>query len=243
MKHLSLLVIAGILVLSGCSSDPIGPVGPLPIPFALTIPPNRPLGDMYAISGVSTSTQLIRVGDSLQESQIPSFYAQFTVIDSTLLPAKVAINGNPFERNMGSDTLRLSTIVAGNVFGDNVWTLTDAQGSDTSFTMAPPDVVDTVGPFQQRKTFRSDTSVVVSWKVPRVSSGALYIIWRGPNHTLVKLANDFFGRETISKDEILLVRGKGRVTVIRSINQERTYKGRKLVATRVAEHSYDVTVD
>ncbi len=237
----SVAVVALVLLFQACTTDPVGPVGPLPIPFNLTVPPNRPVGQYYAMSGVTTNTVLIRVGDSLQESEVPSFYAQFDRGDAVPQPTSVKLNGNPLERNLGSDTLRLSTAPLGNVFGDNTWTVGDAAG-DTSFTMATVDIVDSVEPFRLKKTFRSDTNLVISWKLPRFGSSGMYIIWRSPQAVLVRAVTDFIGRETLTADDLIRLRGDGTVTLLRYVNAQKSFRGNVLVATRVAQRTYNVTV-
>ncbi|MBS1913223.1 MAG: hypothetical protein JST22_14640 [Bacteroidetes bacterium] len=240
---LPVLILACGIVAGGCSGNsPIGNVQPSPIPFELTIPPNRPAADYYAISGVATTTQLERIGDSLIESPIPSFYAQFTHAAGVAAPASVQLNGNSLSRNLGTDTLRLET-AGSNVFGNNTWALTDGTGNRVLFQMPSITVLDSVGPFAQKKNFRSDTSLTVTWKVPGPGSSGIYLIWTTPQDTLTIPMVDDFGQGVLSAANMTRLRGKGRVLLVRYATSEQTFNGRTLILTRIAQHAYDVTVD
>lgn len=243
-SSISLLVLVGALLLTalGCEEDPVGPIGPSEIAFDLTIPPNRPAADLYAVSGAISRTTTVRVGDSIVESTISSFYAQFHTAPGIPLPASVLLNNSTMERNRGGDTLRLDDASATSVLGNNTWKLVDELGAADSFLMQRVDVLDTVGPFKEKKTFRSDTSLSINWLPPRLGSSGLFMIWKAPDTTLTLPLADV-GFFTISKEDMKAIRGKGKVTFLRYLNSQKNYKGRKLILTRLAEHRYDVTVD
>lgn len=237
------LALAGILSLAalGCGDDPVGPVGPFDIPFDLTVPANRPTGDLYAVSGVISTTTNVRVGDSIVESTIPAFYAQFHTAPGVPLPAKVLLNESPLARSRGGDTLRLDEASA-SVFGNNTWKLVDSSNVADSFLVQKIDVIDTIAPFKDKKSFRSDTSLAMAWLPPRLGSGGMLLIWKAPDTTMtIPLAD--VGFYTMSKENMKALRGKGKITFVRYLNSQKTYKGRKLILTRLSEHRYDVTVD
>jgi hypothetical protein len=238
---LSILALSLLIGGAGCGSDPIGPIGPLEIPFDLTVPPNRPVGDLYAVSGVTSRTQFVRVGDSIIESAIPSFYAQFHAAPGGALPAKVLLNGNELERSRGGDTLRLETASSQTVLGNNIWKLVDESSAVDSTTVQRVDVIDSIVPFNERKTFRSDTNLRLSWMPPRIGSGGMYLIWKAPDTTIVTPIADV-GSYAIESADLKKLRGKGTVTFIRYLNTQKNYKGRKLILTRLAQHRYEVTV-
>lgn len=226
----------------GCADRTIGPIGPSSIPFDLTIPSNRPVADYYAVSGVTTSTTFLRIADSIVQSQVLNFYAQFTATPGLALPASVLLNDNRLERNLDTDTLRLDEITTGNVLKDNDWTFVGADSTKKKITMPAIDIVDSVGPFQSRTSFRSDAPLTVGWRIPHAGAGGLTIIWRGPEHTTILPVNDFIGTATIPEGEMEKLLGAGTVTFIRYTNRTDTFNGKSITVTRIAQHSYPVTV-
>jgi hypothetical protein len=230
-----------LLVGAGCGSNTIGPVGPFDIAFDLTIPPNRPAADLYAVSGVSSRTQLMRVGDSIVESTSQSFYAQFNVAPGITLPAQVLLNGNPLARNRDTDTLRLDEATSNSIYGNNTWKLVDSASGVDSFMIQQVDVVDSVGPFKDQKTFRGDIELHIGWTPPRIGSGGMYMIWKAPDTTISIPVADV-GSFTLDGRDMAKLRGKGSVTFIRYLNIQKSYKGKRLNLTRLAQHNYEVTV-
>jgi hypothetical protein len=241
LSVLGLLVLAAMVAGSGCGSDPIGPIGPAEIPFDLVIPPNRPVGDLYAVSGVSSTTQLVRVGDSIVESTIPAFYAQFHAAPGGTLPASVFLNDNPLERSRGGDTLRLDEASSTSIFGNNIWKLADGSAAADSFTIGRVDVLDSIGPLRESKNVRSDTNLQLGWMPPRIGSGGMYLIWKAPDSSMMIPIADI-GSYTVESADLKRLQGKGTVTFVRFLNIQKTYKGRKLILTRLAQHRYEVTV-
>jgi hypothetical protein len=151
------------------------------------------------------------------------------------------LNGNPLARNLNTDTLRLDE-ASSSVYGNNTWKLADSAGAVAdSFVVQQIDVVDSVGPFKDLKTFRSDTSLKIGWTPPRIGSGGMYIIWSAPDTTITIPVADI-GFYTIEKADLVKLRGKGTVTFVRYLNIPKSYKGKRLILTRLAEHRYEVTV-
>lgn len=241
---LTLLLAIITLSVTGCGDDrPLGPTGPLSIPFELTTSFLRPDGDYFAISGIVTRSTTIISGDSTIESTFPAFYAQFHADPGLRLP-QVLLNKSRFERHRGGDTLRLASSSGTSVYGDNTWTLIDTVDGDTaSHLVSKVDVIDTLEPFAFKKNFRSDTSLTIRWKRPSFGSSGLILIWDAVDHTVVKSLQDGIGYYEIDRSDMLRLRGKGKITLIRYLNIEKSYKGKKLVLTRIAERSYDVTVE
>jgi len=239
MKRIVLLAV--LTAIAGCGSDTIGPIGPVALPFDLTIPPNRPAGDLYAVSGIVSTTQPVRVGDSIVEGTVSSFYAQFSPAPGVAIPASVLLNGNLLERSRNTDTLRLDGASSLSVLGNNLWKLIDSSSAADSFPVQTIDVLDSVGPFKQFKSFRSDTDLTLGWMPPRIGSGGMFLIWKAPDTTMVTPMADI-GSYRISSGDLVKLRGKGSVTLVRYLNIQKTYKGKTLVLTRLAEHRYEVTI-
>ena len=230
------------LLTMGCGDDPIGPIGPSDIPFDLTIPFTRPAADYYAVSGVQIDTRSVRIGDSIAELAVPAFYAQFHSPKGEPLPGSVLLNRNPLERHLGGDTLRLASAASSNVFGDNTWILADTD--DTVSVLAPKvDIVDSLEPFSFKTTFRNDTGIVIKWKRPVFGASGLILRWESRDYIHMVPLVDALGFAEIDAATMDKLRGKGTITLLRYLTLEKQYRGKKLVVTRVAQRSYDVTVN
>jgi hypothetical protein len=238
----SAIILALYGFLGGCGTDPIGPVGPIDIPFDLMVPFNRPAADYYAMSGVHIQTRPSSIGDSVVYTSIPSFYAQFHAATGGPLPDQVLLNRNPLERHLGGDTLRLATAVSQNVFGDNTWVLED-EADSVAFLAPKIDVVDSLEPFTFKTSFRPDTAVVIQWKRPVFGASGLILRWETKDYIHMVPLADGIGRIEVNAETMNKLRGQGKVTVIRYLTLEKQYKGKKLIITRTAQRSYDVYVN
>jgi len=239
-----LLLIALLLGLGaiGCgSTEPPTNIGPLNIPFSLVIPGNRPAADYYAVSGVSVRIVATKVGDSIVEMPQTLFYAQFAAAPGAELPDTVTLNHTPLDRHLDTDTLRLAA-AAPNILADNTWGLIDANNSETTFLVPKIDIIDTVSPFDERSSVRSDTSLELGWKRPTLISSAMHIRWTTSNHTYEQVMPDSFGAYTIPASEMEKLRGRGKVLLTRYYYLPRKYKSRDILLIRIAQRSFEIDV-
>lgn len=235
------------LVLAGCTERVIDPPNSAgEIPFGLTIPETRPAGDYYLVSGVFTEVRSVKIGDSLELRDIQNYSAQFNRANPVLpMPMTVHINGDALSRHRGGDTLRLRGVSDTSLLSVNTWKIVDSTGAEGSYTTPVIDVVDSVLPFRgllPNQILRADSSLTIRWKRPSRPSGGLAIEWRGVNDTLRVNANDGFGFHTFTADEMKRVRGAGTVVITRFHNTSGTFQGLRVVATRLAQRSYEVSV-
>ncbi len=228
------------LVVSGCSHPAVPGGEPGDIPFDLLVPGNIPRGDYNAIGGISIETMLSGTADSTFEAPARSYYAQFAPAVGMPLPARVLLNGNPLSRYKETDTLRLES-AENNVFGDNLWALVDSTGDTTKFPAIRLDAVDSVSPFTAGKLIRGDTALRLIWKPPTVSSGGVLITWTVPGTTYSEFVQDN-GLFVVPASTLKKLAGRGRFVLTRFRNDNHTYKGRKVVVTRLAQRIYTVTV-
>ncbi|MBX7216944.1 MAG: hypothetical protein K1X90_08210 [Candidatus Kapabacteria bacterium] len=245
MKHTykwsasALLFTFSIWIFSGCGGHPpIAPGIPGDIAFNLLIPSNTPKGDYQAISGLSVAQTSTKVGDTTLTSISRSFYGQFT---GTPLPGNVLLNNVPLARYRTSDTLRLNNGDA-TIFGPNTWAFVDTLTGDTArFPAIMVDPIDTVGPFTTDNFIRADTTLRLAWRPPTNGSGGVLITWVAPDTTLQEYVQDV-GFATLAPFKLKSLIGKGTVTLTRFRNDQRTWNGKKVIITRLAECRYVVTL-
>ena len=246
MKHTykwsasALLFAFSIWIFSGCGGHPpIAPGIPGDIAFNLLIPSNTPKGDYQAISGLSVAQTSTKVGDTTLTSISRSFYGQFT---GTPLPGNVLLNNVPLARYRTSDTLRLNNGDA-TIFGPNTWAFVDTLTGDTArFPAIMVDPIDTVGPFTTDNFIRADTTLRLAWRPPTNGSGGVLITWVAPDTTLQEYVQDV-GFATLAPFKLKSLIGKGTVTLTRFRNDQRTWNGKKVIITRLAECRYVVTLN
>ncbi len=236
-----------VLAVGGCTERIIEPpTGEGEIPFGLTIPATRPSGDYYLVSGVFTEVRTVKIGDSLELRDIQNYSAQFNRDKGSLpMPMNVFLNGDALSRHRGGDTLRLRGVSDTSLLSVNTWRIVDSAGAEGTFTTPVIDVVDSVLPFRNllpNQVLRSDSSLTVQWKRPARPSGGLTIEWRGINDTLRVNANDGFGFYAFTADDMKRVRGAGTVIITRFYNTSGTFQGLRVVGTRLAQRSYEVSV-
>lgn len=232
-----------ITILAGCGGPDIpSDTGPPSLPFSLVIPNTRPKTDYYAVSGVMVRMVSVKIGDSIIDSPQSSYYAQFTTDPGSTPPLAVTLNSVALGRHRDTDTLRLGSGAPQTVLSDNTWEMIDTDSSKASFLLPKIDVIDTVAPFNRRSTVRGDTSLMLAWKRPSLISSALHISWITTSDTLSLVANDAFGAFTISKADMMKVRGKGRVVVTRYYYMQRNHKAKSVGLMRIAQRSFDIEV-
>lgn len=246
-RHCRGLLVVAALALAGCTGrvvDPPAEEGE--IRFGLVIPATRPAGEYYLASGVVSEVRIVKVGDSLVPRDIQSFSAQFTRQDTSIrMPLEVSINGTRLSRHRGGDTLRLAGAGDTSLLSINTWRIVDSSMAEASYTTPVIDVVDSVLPMLTMlpsSIIRADSSLTLRWRRPVRSSGGLYIEWQAPNDTIRINANDGFGFYQISADDMKRVRGAGRVTLTRYINGSGSFQGLRVITTRLAQRSYEVSV-
>jgi hypothetical protein len=242
---LTLLIAAG-----GCNSRQIpGPPDSTALPFALRLPTSIPAGEYHAVSGTLFQTELVPAGrDSVtgRDSVMPvvsrSYYAQFTTSPGVTPPTKVTLNGLPMERHHDTDTLRLGEgNVASGIFGRNTWVLHGAADS-AAFMTEELTPVDSVMPFVNGSQIRGDVDLQIRWPAPKSSSGGVIIYWTIPDlPEYVITANDI-GVYTMRRQDLEKFRNATSVSIVRFRNETRTYDGRRLIVTRLAQHNYAVEV-
>jgi hypothetical protein len=241
------LSLVAIVAVSACgsSSGPITPPGPKDIAFDLTIVPGiiSP-GDYHAISGTSIISESQIIGDSLFDVSGHAFYAQFyksSPADSS--PTMVTLNNNPLERHLGGDTFRLASGDPRTLGGSNIWRL-HSGGDSTAFTTAAMDPIDTVSPLVRNTVVRGDIDLQLVWPLSPTGANGMKVIWTGGSlATPIIFSAQDNGRLTIPKSEMVKLVGARTVLFIRFRNQEYTYNGKKLIVTRLAQRSYEVTVE
>lgn len=245
MKHIhiwsasALLLALSLWVFSGCGGHPpIAPGVPGDIPFNLLIPSNTPKGDYQAISGITVAQTTSKIGDTIITSLSRSFYGQFI---GTPLPGKVLLNAIPLSRYRTTDTLRLDNGDA-TIFGPNTWAFVDTLTGDTTrFPSIMVDPIDTIGPLTTDDFVRVDTTLRLAWRPPTTGSGGILITWVAPDTTIQEYVQDV-GFAMLPPSKLKRLLGKGTVILTRFRNDQRTWNGKKVIITRLAECRYVVTV-
>jgi len=242
-----IVVLAAAILFAGCEGRTVDPPdGHGAIGFALEIPANRPSGEYYVTSGVVNDVVAVKVGDSIVNRDIQTYGAQFTrAADAVAMPLEVSVNGSPLARHRDGDTLRLKSASDTSLLGSNTWRITDSSQSSEVFTSPVLDVVDSVAPFRTllpTQAIRSDSSLTIRWQRPKRASGGMYIEWRAPNDTLRYTANDGIGILTIPSEDMMKLRGSGHVVLTRYLNATGSFHGLRVVISRLAQRSYEVTV-
>ena len=247
LRGLSLIVLSSIVLLS-CGHEPIAPGSdPTGIPFDLEVPEGLLDGDYNIISGTKGEQQESFVGDSIYTVSRWSVYAQFTSKEP--VDFDVLVNFTKLQRHHESDTLRLRSASDTSIrSGDQVWKFREPDEIRNDLirvTLPAISLLDTIGPFeaiQTAKSFiRSDTAFRMDWK-PGNSGGAVKIEWRAPNGTVVRDTKDFEGSYTIPAEVMKNLKGKGTVIFTRYKSVTDQYKGKTIVATRISQRTYTVTV-
>lgn len=247
LRALSLIVFSTMFLLS-CGHEPIAPSDdPTGIPFDLIVPDGLLEGDYNIISGTKGEQQESYVGDSVYVVSRWSFYAQFTSKEP--IDFDVLVNFTKLQRHHDSDTLRLrSASDTSIVRGDQVWKFREpdeVRNDLIRVTLPAISLLDTIGPFEAIQTakslIRSDTAFRMDWK-PGNSGGAVKIEWRAPNATIVRDTKDFEGSYTIPAEVMKNLKGKGTVIFTRYKSITDQYQGKSIVATRISQRTYTVTV-
>lgn len=247
----NLLLLLPLTVALGCApkklNGPIGSIGT--IPFDLVIPFTLGEADYYVIAGTKGEQQESQVADSIIEVPIWRTYAQFYPGDGVPADFEVWVNNTELQPKVeGSDTLRLrgsgDTSI---VDGDQVWHFRAPDASDdlATFVLPPVGLLDTIGPLQsfggRSGTIRSDTAFTIRWQPGK--GGAIRIEWLTDDGEYVaRDAQDFSGSYTFAAPVVAAVRGAGtiRVTRYRSITSE--FAGKTVLALRLSQRSYRVSV-
>jgi hypothetical protein len=243
---LTALAVIVLVAFTGCGSDStVNPTGPISIPFELVVPGAIVKnGNYYGMSGILSENGYTRIGDTTIEVRTQAYYAQFFKNASDPMPANVTINGAAMARHKDTDTLRLSGgNTTSNIYGTNIWMLTDSAGKSASFPIGAVDPLDSVAPFELHPTVRGDTDLILSWKIPDASQG-LFITWTATatNYTYSAFVADI-GRHTIPKDELKKLVGTGNVRFTRFISDNsKTFQGRTVSLLRMSQRAYRVTV-
>lgn len=190
------------------------------------------------MSGISVTQTTTKVGDTTITSLSRSFYGQFI---GTPLPGRVLLNNIPLSSYRITDTLRLDNGDA-TVFGPNTWAFVDTLTGDTTrFPAITVDPIDTIGPFTTDNFIRVDTTLRLAWRPPTNGSGGILITWIAPDTTIQEYVQDV-GFATLAPFKLKPLLGKGRVILTRFRNDQRTWNGKKVIITRLAECQYVVTV-
>ena len=238
-----------MVVLASCGRNPIAPgENSNRIAFNLIVPDGLLQGDYNIISGTKGEQQESFVNDSIFVLPIWSVYAQFTTTDDSL-EFDVLVNFTKLQRHDDTDTLRLRSASDTSIRrGDQIWKFREPGEIRTDlirFTLPALDLLDTIGPFETiqaaKSTIRSDTTFRLNWK-PGNSGGAIKIEWRSDNGTIVRDTKDFEAGYTIPAEVMANLRGKGLVIVTRYKTITDQYKGKTIVATRISQRTYNVTV-
>ena len=241
-----------LIILSGCGNHqpPEPSDDPLAIPFDLVLPANLSGGDYYAIAGIKSEEQVSQIQDSLEEVTVRRFYAEFLPANSSdSVNFDVYINTTKLKRHRDGDTLRLQSAFDTSVTnGDQIWHLREPGETRFDigrFILPAVSLLDTISPFQglrdRNGTIRSDTALTIGWK-PGATGGNMRIEWRGPNNTVIRDALDFAGNYTIPAEVLANLRGPGTVIITRFQSQTEDFNGKTIVAMRLAQRTYEVTV-
>lgn len=248
LRVLSLMGVC-LLVLSSCGRQPIAPgEHSNSIPFDLVVPDGLLQGHYNIISGTKGEQQESFVNDSIFILPIWRSYAQFTTTDDSL-EFDVLVNFTKLQRHNETDTLRLRSASDTSIrTSDQIWKFREPgeiRDDLIRFKLPALDLLDTIGPFEaiqtSKATIRSDTAFRLDWK-PGNSGGAMKIEWRSENGTIVRDTEDFTGSYIIPAEVMANLRGKGLVIVTRYKTTTDKYKGKDIVATRISQRTYNVTV-
>ena len=250
MVSLRTAALLGLLMVWGLGCGPKKLSGPIEIdngiPFDLQVPVEMSGADYYIVSGTKGEEQDVQSGDSVLRGTSLRAYVQFYPEAGSPVDFDVLVNNMELQMHEESDTLRLrGSADTSLINGDQIWRFRDqAEKEIALFVLPPVGLLDTIGPLQgldeRGGIVRGDTAFTLRWQPG--AGGAIRIEWETEDTYIARDAQDFAGAYVIPAAVMANLQGKGTVRVTRYRTVTSEFDGKKILAMRLSQRSYDVNV-